>query len=196
MIAIPLFLCGCASFETKLAQPAVVHAMNWKQRSAALQQITTWHLDSSMSIQHDQKIDLASLIWDQQPHQYQFRLLGPLGFGKISITGSPSIVTLTQSGKLPISARTAETLMQNQLGWYVPISHLYDWARGLPAPNTTATMTTDANHRLIYLKQNGWEIHYLDYKSVGALDLPSKMTFTNSWVNIKWVVKNWAVTKQ
>ncbi len=188
-----LLLCGCASFETKSIQPNAVHAGNWEQRSAKLHQVTAWHLDGSVSIQHDQKTDLASLTWDQQPHQYQFRLFGPLGFGRITITGSPSAVTFIQSGKPPVLARTPETLMQNQLGWYVPVSDLYHWVRGLPAPQTTARMRFDANHRLIYLNQNDWEIHYLDYKSVGALDLPSKMTFSNPLLKIKLVVKNWII---
>jgi outer membrane lipoprotein LolB len=81
--------------------------------------------------------------------------------------------------------------MQRELGWQIPVVHLYDWARGLPAPRIPAQMTFDAYHHLTHLSQEGWEIDYAAYVSVGSVDLPQKMQLTRQDLKIKLAVKDW-----
>ncbi len=61
-------------------------------------------------------------------------LSGSLNIGSVVIIGQPNKVTLQRGNEAPISATTAEELMQRQLGWTLPIPSLWYWARGLPAP--------------------------------------------------------------
>jgi outer membrane lipoprotein LolB len=186
-----LFIClsGCAMFQTPTAP--VGQPMSWQTRAAKLQQIQAWQAHGSISIQHEDKTDLASMQWQQHQNHYQFTLFGPLGFGHVEIKGEPGLITLTQSNKPPVSATTPELLMQNQLGWQIPISYLYYWARGLPAPGIPAQKTFDAYHHLTKLKQANWEIEYSQYMTVNQVDLPRKMQLLNEKLKVKWVVKKW-----
>lgn len=186
-----IFLSGCTTFQTSPSSTA--HVMSWKARTAELNRIQSWTAKGSVSIQKADKADIASLQWQQQMARYHLALFGPLGFGRVEIAGEPGVITLTQSDKAPVSAATPELLMQNQLGWYMPLSNLYSWMRGLPAPGIPAQKTFDADNRLAKLEQQGWTIEYLEYMSVDSVDLPRKVQLTTGDLKIKLVLRQWAI---
>lgn len=185
-----IFLCGCATFQPS---SKTNKTMSWKARVAQLNQMQSWTAEGSVSIQQADKANIASLQWHQDYRHYQFALFGPLGFGRVEITGEPGIITLTQSNKPPISAATPELLMRSQLGWYMPLSNLYFWARGLPAPGISAKKTFDTYHHLTKLQQAGWTIEYPEYMSVDQIDLPRKIELSAGKLKIKWVVRTWSI---
>ncbi len=187
-----IFLSGCASVEQTATAP-VGHPMSWQARSAELKRIQAWTVAGSVSIQHAEKTDMASLQWDQQNANYRFALFGPLGFGQVEIKGQPGRITFTQSNKPPLLAATPELLMQRELGWQIPIAYLYDWARGLPAPGIPAKTTFDAYNHLVKLEQAQWIVEYPAYMSVGDVDLPRKMQLTGKNLKIKLVARQWRV---
>lgn len=186
-----IFLSGCTALSPAPSS-TTGSTLSWKARSAALTRIQSWDVRGAVSIQHEDKTDLASLDWHQKHNNYyQFILFGPLGFGQVEIKGEPGTVTLQQSNKPLVSAKTPELLMQNQLGWHMPVSHLYYWARGLPAPGVPAKKTFDAAQRLVKLQQQGWEIEYLAYQPVNQIDLPQKMQLSTDQLKIRLVIKQW-----
>jgi outer membrane lipoprotein LolB len=185
-----ILLSGCAFFQTSKPTP---HPSSWKARATQLKQIKSWTAIGSVSIQHDGKANLASIRWEQKPNEYELIVYGPLGFGKVMIQGKSGIITLTQSSKPPLSAETPENLMQNELGWYVPISNLYYWIRGLPSPHASAKTTFDSSYHLISLAQENWQINYLAYTNAGNIELPSKIEFSTNKLKIKWVIKDWVI---
>jgi outer membrane lipoprotein LolB len=192
IFALSVFLAGCSTLEQTATGP-IGHPMTWKARSAQLEQVQSWTAIGSVSIQHAEKTDMASLQWDQQNERYRFALFGPLGFGSVEIQGQPGRITLTQSNKPPLLAATPELLMQHQLGWQIPIVQLYYWARGLPAPGLPAKTTFDAYNHLIKLEQAQWIIEYPEYMPVGEVDLPRKMQLTSKNLKIKLVTREWRV---
>jgi outer membrane lipoprotein LolB len=50
------------------------------------------------------------------------------------------------------------------------------------------------NH-LSYLKQQGWEIEYADFRSIGNIDLPQKIWLENPKLRAKLVIKKWRILK-
>jgi outer membrane lipoprotein LolB len=192
IVSLLILLSGCTTLSPKTAP--VGQPMTWEARSAALDQIQSWTVRGSVSLQHAQRTDLASLQWAQNSRRYQFALFGPLGFGRVEITGQPNSIRLVQSNKPPVVATSPEALMQQELGWQIPVVPLYYWARGLPAPGMSAKTQFDAYHHLIRLEQEGWEILYTEYSPVvGTLDLPKKMQLTRRNLKIKLALKDWIV---
>lgn len=181
-----IFLCGCATFEPSSK------SISWKSRVTELNRIQSWTAQGSVSIQQVNKTDIASLQWHQQNDHYQIKLFGPLGFGQVEIIGTSSVITLNQSNHSPISAATPD-LIQSQLGWYMPISNLYYWVRGLSAPSIASKKTFDAYGRLTQLKQEGWMIEYLEYTMVNHVELPRKIQLSTHELKIKLVIREWKI---
>lgn len=166
----------------------------WQKRYSELKQVNSWTLNGSVSIQQAGKTNIASMRWQQQQmDNYNMMLFGPLSMGRVGIAGNSGSVTLTRTGKPPVSASSPESLMQQQLGWELPISNMYYWVRGIPAPGSNPRMNFDDQNHLTQLAQDGWVINYQNYTSVQQVDLPRTISMNNPRLNVRLVVKNWNI---
>ena len=84
--------------------------------------------------------------------------------------------------------------MQQVLGWQLPVTNLYFWVRGLPAPNSSASTTFDPYHHLIELEQQGWQIQYERYTAIQGIDLPSKLRLKRGQLQVKIVISSWKLS--
>ena len=184
-----LSLGACTTMPAK--QSAQNEPMPWKQRSQQLNSIEDWNIQGAMSIHTREQSSSASLTWKQSGDDYHIHLFGPMGAGHIDITGSPKQVTLKTSSHKTVTADTPEALMQGQLGWHLPVTHLMFWIRGLPAPDLPVHKHFDPYHHLDTLDQEGWHIAYKRYTAVGDTDLPTKIDMHNDELNVRIVIKDW-----
>ncbi len=82
---------------------------------------------------------------------------------------SPSRATATRPND---EAQSPEALLEEQLGWKLPVSHLVWWVRGLPAPDSKSRLGLDNDSRLATLEQDGWQVEYLSYTEQNGYWLP------------------------
>lgn len=183
-----LLLTGCAGMRAPTAP-----ALGWQQRSAQLMALQSWTVDGAISIQHDEKAQTASLNWQQQHDHYHVSLFGPLGLGRVEIDGAPGTITLTLPNKPVMTAASPEQLLEQELGWQLPMTHLQVWACGLAVAGIPAKTTFDTAGRLVRLEQEGWQIDYISYTRVGGLELPYKMQLTLDDLKVKLVLRQWIV---
>lgn len=179
---------------TTLPAPEAANNVNlsWQTRENELMQIPGWHINGAVAIQETNKATSASLTWDQRDkNNYTLLLQGPMGAGAAKVIGTPSEVTLTTGHQQTYVAKTPETLLAKQTGWNLPVSYLYYWVRGIPAPYLPAETTYDKYHHLTSLTQAGWQVNYLQYTAVGKLDLPTKITLEKKPFRLKLVISQW-----
>lgn len=191
IICATLFLSGCAQFATPPKQR--LPSYTWAQRLAILSNIHSWNLDGAISIQSSKGADMGSFTWRQQNATYRIALSGPLGIGGIKIQGQPGKVTLSKSAKETYSASNPEQLMQQRLGWQIPLTNLNYWVRGIPAPNMAAEKKLDKKQQLVGLKQQGWLINFSRYKQIGKITLPSKLDMYNPRLRVRIIIKRWVL---
>lgn len=193
-----IFMLGsCASTHPSSSQAFYSHPhfSSWQARSLALSNIKQWTLQGAMGVQYRNTAHLINVSWQQQPQQYQIMLAGPLNFGSVKIIGNSQGVTLWRSAKQPISANTPEALLNKTLGWHLPVTDLYYWIRGLPVPHAPAITQLDPDYRLLFLQQQGWQIHYFNYQPVNGIELPQKVELINVQrdLKIRLVLKHWSL---
>lgn len=137
----------------------------------------------------------ASIVWEQHRESYQIRLYGPLGSGAIQIKGQTKQISLTNTDGKIIKANTPEALLQQELGWVIPVSGLRYWLRGLPAPGALPTqILLDAHQRLWQIDQQGWTIVYEAYKSKSGRDVPYKLLLRNGPIRLKFIFDHWKLS--
>jgi len=181
---------GCTSLKVPSVGHITYHKESWQQRRKALAQIQRWNIDGAFSIQQASRSAIASYEWKQRSSSYNIRIHSSLNIYTADIVGKPGYVTLQQSNKQRYSARTPEQLMQKQLGWHLPISNLFYWMRGLPAPDKHQAKF-DAFGHLIYLQQAGWRVRFSNYLPVGKVDLPRTLELHSKQLAVKIVIKHW-----
>lgn len=186
-----LFIVGCASTPTEFA--TTQKSIPWETRKVQLEEIQTWDVKGSVSIQYQQKTDIASLTWQQRGQRhYNLVLSGPLNIGRVEITGTPERVTFRQGEKFA-SASSPETLMIEQLGWQIPVSNLYYWLRGLPSTGGAPNLQFDTLGRISHLTQQGWSVEYLEYMELKGVSLPRKIYLTHPTLKVRLVIRQWVL---
>lgn len=169
-----LFLVACA--KAPQYQPL---ALTWPEREQRLSELKNWQFRGDVLIKVPQHKFSANMYWQQENNnQYHMVFFGPLGIGSIRMDGSSDAVCLQDNDGKKYCADSPEVLMQQQLGWSLPVSSLYYWVRGLPAPKPVTNVNYDAFHRLAQLEQEGWNIRYTSYYRLQSVELPQNIIFS------------------
>jgi len=185
-----LFLSACSTLTPPSSKPL---DLSWKERQQALEQFKSWQLQGVIAVQTPSDNGSANLTWKQNAQTYTISLFGPLGSNAVQIQGKPGLVILQTAQGQSSHAANPEQLLYNQLGWKLPVSHLYYWARGLPVPTLPAEQAFDNHHRLIKLTQQNWQLWFKQYAVFHQKELPTKIILRHPQLNIKIVIYQWEI---
>lgn len=186
-------LAGCASRAPTTDAPPRERG-DWSAQTERLQMLERWRLAGKVGLRTPDDATSANLDWVQAPRHYRMLISGPFGAGRSVLESTPGNVTLT-TGEGRFQAATPEQLMQQQLGWSLPISALDYWVRGLPAPGSDHAMQADPRGFPTRLNQAGWTIEYRDWswapELAGGLWLPRRLVMSYGDLHATLIVNQW-----
>jgi outer membrane lipoprotein LolB len=84
-------------------------------------------------------------------------------FGVSNQVNQINQIKLVLSNGKVLTSNSVQSLMQQQLGWSVPIIYLVSWVKGIPAQNQIANYKLNKYGLLGELSQNNWQIKYSNY---------------------------------
>ncbi|HHJ11751.1 MAG TPA: outer membrane lipoprotein LolB [Chromatiales bacterium] len=187
-----LLLSACAALPPSTPAPS---ADGLQARLAALD---AWRLEGRLAVRHGRDGGQGLLYWQQQADgRYTLRLLDALGRQQLLIRGGAGEVSLQTRDGRQLQADSAEALMQQVLGWSVPLRPLRWWVRGLPAPEALAgpvrrSVPGSDGAPLAELDQGGWRIRYLRHARVDGLPLPALLSLQHDdALRLKLVIETW-----
>lgn len=188
-----LALAGCAS-QAPIDEGGR-QAGQWERQQADVEAFDTWTLVGKAGLRTPQENTSANLDWNQHPHYFRMLISGPFGGGRNVLEGREGRFSLTNSdGRF--EAETPEALMEEQLGWALPVSAMPDWVRGLPGDHASYHLETDELGFPSFLQQDGWDIDYRDWEQVEGMWLPRRLVMTYGDVRITLVVNQWQASNR
>lgn len=193
ILVLALFvLSGCAS---RVPVPSDDHRTTlWERNKRELQSMENWSMKGRIAMRVEKDGWSASLHWQQTRQDYLLRLIAPLGQGVYELRGNQDGVQLKTAKDGVLRAQDPESLLQQNLGWQVPVSGLQYWVRGLPQPGVAIEgLQLDGKGRLSELAQNGWRISYKSFLSEVDYDLPKKLSLQNGKVTLRFSIKGWDI---
>ncbi|MFM0056532.1 lipoprotein insertase outer membrane protein LolB [Paraburkholderia phytofirmans] len=112
----------------------------------------------------------GNFSWQETGDTVTLQLRNPLGQTLAVVTSSPASATLELPNRQPLTADNVSTLMQNSLGFALPVEGLRYWLQPSPAPTSRAKTEKDPEQpsRLKQITQDGWTIDYLSYADAPA----------------------------
>ncbi|WER46369.1 lipoprotein insertase outer membrane protein LolB [Cupriavidus sp. WKF15] len=102
--------------------------------------------------------------WEEQGRNVRLDLLSPLGQTLAVVTATPSGATLDLPNKPPRNAPEVDSLLEEALGFALPVAGMRDWLHGRPSAGRPASATRDAQGRLATLAQDGWSVRYVAWQ--------------------------------
>ena len=182
-------LTGCATQQPISEADRLAH---WQLHRGKLAELTRWQFKGRIAIQMEKQGWTASFHWRQDQQDYLLRVFTPLGRGNYEISGNADGAVMQTANNSIVHADDAETLLRDNLGWYIPSSSLKYWVRGLPVPGKkNAGLLLDQKGRLAELSQSGWLVRYSHYINSGEYELPTKIIMQNNNLKIRLVIKHW-----
>jgi outer membrane lipoprotein LolB len=118
------------------------------------------------------------------------RFSGPLGFGSAELTWQPGMARLeTSQGEW--QARTPGELAWHLTGFWLPVSALEYWSRGLVWPGAPAQSEENDDGRLSQLSQLGWDLEFDRYETVGRVALPHRIKARQGADSFTLLIREW-----
>jgi len=152
-----------------------------------------WQLSGKIGLRGPQLAESAYLNWRQCGDNFDVRISGPLGQTVAKIAGHGAQMQLWFEGREPVLTAEPEILMEQQLGWSIPLRALRYWVRGEASPTAgTAEIQRQPEGPPDSLQQNGWHIDYLAYHQNGDTALPAKLKMSNpASIQATLIINEW-----
>lgn len=174
---LPVFLLGgCATAPVAEQRPGQAEA--------------PFAFNGRVAVKQGDTHDSAGMRWVHHDAEDEILLLAPLGQTLARIHRDGREVTLDAPGK-HYAAQDMEGLMQQALGWQIPLSGLRYWVNALPAPEGEFEVERSTNGQLSLLRQQGWEISYSRYAALTEDALPLRMNLKRDGVEVLLLIDEW-----
>lgn len=192
LLALLGMLAACSNLSKTPVHSGNADPKLWQAHQSQLSQVHSWDLSGKLAVRNSNNNGSGTLSWQQQHEQFDIRISGPLGQGAIQLRGDTREIELITS-KQQLSSRQPEALMQQQLGWSVPLENLLWWIRGLPAPNGKYTLELGDDSLAWKLEQSQWQLEYLSYQtSRPGYKVPQRIRATGpEQLQLIIMVKDW-----
>lgn len=175
LFCVCLLLAGCAAIER---QPAPAGPIG-----------EAFQLSGRVSVKFGAEAASGRINWQHDAAGDDLLFSSPLGQGVARIVRRDGLVSLTTSDQKVYQASDAETLTEQILGWRLPLAGLPDWVRGRALVGAPAQTRLDSSQRLAELRQSGWLVEFLDYKSEKGP--PALLRLSRQEVEIRLVIDQW-----
>jgi outer membrane lipoprotein LolB len=156
----------------------------------AQSELAPFALNGRIAVKYNGSSHSAGLRWTHRAQADEILLLAPLGQTAARIYSDARQTTLEEGDKR-YQADNAESLMQQVLGWYLPLNGLHHWLLGLAEPGSPAQIERDGNGQITVLYQDGWEVRYLGYDGDSPDSLPKRLRLTQEDLQVQLLIDEW-----
>ena len=191
LLTLVLTTTACSNLHQRETLEFGGDAAAWQTHRKAVTPFDSWTLQGKLGVRAPNESGSGTLLWLQQQDNYDIRLSGPLGRGATRIQGNDDRVTLDIAGQQQTSARSAGALLEQQVGWRLPVEHLLWWVRGLPAPDSPSRLQLNPDSQLARLSQAGWTVEYSRYQQIDGMQLPQRLQLSGHNMLLTLVITRW-----
>lgn len=188
VLCIAALLSACATVREQTAPGG----QTWNVRRPKLQAREHFDLKGRVAVAAGNEGFNARLLWRQTGTRSNVALDGPLGAGGVQITADGASLSVETSRGEHLDDQAARSELATRLGFDPPLTSLRFWVLGVPDPASPAKETLDKQQRLASLQQDGWQVDYGAYTSVGGEWLPSRVTLQRAGVRVRLIVDGWS----
>ena len=182
-------LAACAAPARRHADSAALSLQ--MQREAALDEQTSWSLSGRIAVSDGRDGGSGRIDWHQNGERFVIDIRAPVSRQTWRLTGSPEGAQLDGLEGGRRTGPDAQSLLQREVGWQLPIADLVAWARGARGKGA-ARIEFDPSGRPLMIAQRGWVV---DYRAWGEGEpiLPRKVFAANGDRRVRLIVERWNV---
>ncbi len=184
-----LLLAACTTAPRKPLSPdaELLHAQT--RREAQLAQRDTWKLTGRIAVSDGRDGGSGRIEWHQSADAFEITLNAPVTRQSWTLTGDASFARLDGLDGGPYFGDDAQSVLEEHIGWTIPLADLAAWVRGARALGES-TIGFNNNGLPAVIEQNGWKIEYRTW-SLATLPLPLKVFASQGERKVRLQVERW-----
>ena len=179
-----LSLTACSQWQQQPTEPA--NTLDTLANNNSIQQ---WSVRGKIGLRNETQAHSAYLNWNQCGDDFDIRLSGPLGQGAAHLVGNAEQVHLATSNQQHYSASSAGQLLEQQLGWSLPVEQLRHWLRAIPDPDFA--YRANQPNQVLGFSQEGWRLSYPRLTQQDKYQLPARIIAEQAPLKVTLVIKAW-----
>ena len=192
LVAVALAISGCSGLGG-LTDDSREQRL-WAEQQTAAGAVREWDIYARGALRLKGGDYNVGIRWQRDiGGRFMMLLEAPFGQGVFRIDAiEPGVYELLLPDGQLFANSTAEALLQDVVGWSLPISGLDYWVRGLPRPDDSYSRRVDSGGRARWIYQDGWDITYLDYfDAADKPALPRRLRLKGETVTLRLVIERW-----
>lgn len=190
LLASALCFSGCA--HRTPTPPPQGSQVPWLEQVRLATQLTDWQLQGKIGVKSGREGGSAFVNWLQMADSFHITLSGPLGQGATIISGNDQGARLESARNGTHIAESAEQLLFDHTGWYIPLSHLLHWIKGLPDPALPHQETRTPEGLIESLIQGPWTLRFDRYAQLeNGPYLPHRLRIDSQAWSVTLLVRRW-----
>lgn len=162
-----------------------------QQRTEQLEAIANWGLVGKISMDDGDQGGSGRLQWEVEPGLSELDFHGAMGRGAWHLQVGPEGAWLQMADGTEQVAPAVSELIQEQIGWPIPLDALQWWVRGLAAPGVTENETLGPDGLLISLRQFGWSVDFNRYDLFDGMAMPVRLDAKRDDYRVKLAISRW-----
>ena len=134
----------------------------------------------------------ASFDWRQQGGRYDIDLWGPLGQGRLHVSGNEAALTVADARGNVVASGAGAALLGERFGWSLPLGALRHWLVGRcdPAVPPGERRYDDAG-LLAGFDQHGWQVRLAEWRQADEGPRPGRLVATQGARRIAVAIREW-----
>ena len=192
LLVLLVALNACTGVSVK--ESVVDKQLAYQDRAEKLGAITAWGFVGRISLDDGEQGGSGRLQWDVEQQNSVLDFHAAMGRGAWHLEIGPEGAVLEEANGIEQSAKGVNALIQERMGWSIPVDALQWWVRGLSAPGTSEIEELDREGLLIHLEQFGWSVDFNRYDSDAGVDLPVRLDARRDNYRVKLAIGSWLMS--
>ena len=184
-----LLLSACSGVTVK--EPEQGNRTAYQDRVGKIGAVSEWGLVGRISLDDGDRGGSGRLQWEVKPGNTELDFHGAMGRGAWQLEIEPGSAALRLADGSEHFADGVDALVQQQIGWPIPVKALQWWVRGLAAPGTIDAQQLGADGLLTSLAQFGWQIDFNRYASDTGVAMPVRLDARQNDYRVKLAIGRW-----
>ncbi len=162
-----------------------------RERAEQLATMVEWGFVGKISLDDGDQGGSGRLQWDVEQDESVLDFHAAMGRGAWHLDIGPQGATLKEADGTVRTAAAVNTLIQDRMGWPIPVDALQWWVRGLAAPAAIEMQELDTKGQLAHLQQLGWSVVFKRYKADAGIAMPVRLEATRDNYRVKLAISRW-----
>ena len=134
----------------------------------------------------------TSFDWQQAGERFRIEFWGAFGQGRALLFGDDAAASLRDARGNVTSGVDIDALMEQTLGWAVPVAALRHWVRGRVDPSLAAAAEQrDGEGNLVRFEQSGWTIRLSRWRQTAIGAAPGRVVAERAGRVVTVICKEW-----